>query len=108
LKHLTFILIPTIIAFGLLIDYGTSFGQLENIQEFSSSTNKGTTITADTQNLNNLNQAQLIDLIATEISNANNIDKTTLILGINDLSEKTKAKGGNEDKILGKLSTYLK
>ena len=47
------------------------------------------------QNLNNLNQAQLVDLIATEISNANNIDKTTLILAIDDLSGKTKAKGGN-------------
>ena len=36
-----------------------------------------------------------MDQIATEISNANNIDKTTLMLGIDDLSGKTKAKGGN-------------
>ena len=65
------------------------------------------TASTNTQNLNNLNQAQLVDLIATEISNANNIDKTTLILAIDDLSGKTKAKGGNVIDSLKKMAGII-
>jgi hypothetical protein len=61
-----------------------------------SSTNENSlTFSTNTQNLNNLDHVQLVDLIASEISTANNIDKTKLIQVINDLSEKTKAKGAN-------------
>ena len=42
----------------------------------------------------NLKQSQLIDLIASTISNANNIDKNKVIQSINDLIEPLKARGG--------------
>jgi hypothetical protein len=60
------------------------------------------TAPTNTQNLNNLNQAQLVDLIATEISNANNIDKNKLTQAINDLSASTK--GGNVIESLKKIA----
>ena len=56
------------------------------------------------QNLNNLDQQQLVDLIATEISTANNIDKNKVMQAVNDLSESTKAKGGNVIESLQKIA----
>ena len=60
------------------------------------------------QNLNNLNQDQLVDLIATAISNANNnIDKNKVIQVINELSQKEKAKGGNVIESLQRIANVV-
>jgi hypothetical protein len=56
---------------------------------------KNSPILQNSLNINNLNQTQLVDLIASTISNTNNIDKNKIIQSINDLIEPTKAKGGN-------------
>ncbi len=61
-------------------------------------------ISTNSQNLDNLNQFQLIDLIASTISNANNIDKNKVIQSINDLIEPTNAKGGNVIELLKKIT----
>ena len=59
------------------------------------------------QNLNNLNQFQLVDLIASTISNSNNIDKNKVIQSLNDLIAPTKAKGGNVIESLKKISEIV-
>lgn len=59
------------------------------------------------QNLNNLNQFQLVDLIASTISNSNNIDKNKVIQSLNDLIAPTKAKGGNVNESLRKISDIV-
>ena len=59
------------------------------------------------QNLNNLNQQQLIDLIATTISNANNIDKNKVTQAINDMIEPIKAKGGNVIESLQRIAGVI-
>jgi hypothetical protein len=64
-------------------------------------------VSTNTQNFNNLNKAQLVDLIATEISNANNVDKNKLIQAVNDLSESTKAKGGNDIESLKNIAELV-
>jgi Bacterial Ig domain len=57
------------------------------------------------QNLNDMNQQQqLIDLIASTISTANNIDKNKVILVMNDTIEQTKAKGDNVIDLLRKIA----
>ena len=61
-------------------------------------------VSTNTQSLNNLNQVQLVDLIASEISNANNIDNNKVIQAVNDLSESTKANGGNVIESLKKIA----
>ena len=58
-------------------------------------------------NINNLNQVQLVDLIASTISNTNNIDKNKIIKSINDLIEPTKAKGGNVIDLLKKIADNI-
>jgi hypothetical protein len=58
-------------------------------------------------NINNLNQIQLVDLIASTISNTNNIDKNKIIQSINDLIEPTKAKGGNVTDLLKKIADNI-
>jgi hypothetical protein len=58
-------------------------------------------------NINNLNQVQLVDLIASTISNTNNIDKNKIIKSINDLIEPTKAKGGNVIDLLKKIADSI-
>ena len=59
------------------------------------------------QNLNNLNQFQLVDLIASTISNSNNIDKNKVIQSLNDFIAPTKAKGGNVNESLKKISEIV-
>ena len=72
------------------------------------STNNTTTSTNTNQNLNNLNQQQqLVDLIASTISIANNIDKNKVILAVNDMIEPTKAKGGNVIELLKKIADII-
>ena len=61
-------------------------------------------ISTNSQNLDNLNQFQLIDLIASTISNANNIDKNKVIQSINDLIEPTNSNGGNVIELLKKIT----
>ena len=61
-------------------------------------------ISTNHQNLDNLNQLQLVNLIASTISNANNIDKSKVIQSINDLIEPTNAKGGNVIELLKKIT----
>ena len=58
-------------------------------------------------NINNLNQTQLVDLIASTISNTNNIDKNKIVKSINDLIEPTKAKGGNVIDLLKKIADNI-
>lgn len=65
------------------------------------------TVSTNTQNLNNLNQVQLVDLISSTISNANNIDKNKIIQSLNDFIEPTKAKGGNVIESLKQLSEII-
>jgi hypothetical protein len=101
LKLLVYILILAISAFELSTEYGISFGQegsivpQGSIQPTQSLTDEGSTVTSNTQNLNNLDQAQLVDLIASTISDANNVDKLKIVQVINESAEKTKAKGAN-------------
>jgi hypothetical protein len=79
-----------------LLTFSTKAGSQDaTIAAQPSVTSPSNTTSTNIQNLNNLNQDQLVDLIATEISTANNIDKNKLIQVINDLSESTKAKGAN-------------
>lgn len=47
------------------------------------------------QNLDNFTQVQLVDLISTEISNADHINKNKVTMSINDFIEATEAEGGN-------------
>ena len=60
--------------------------------------------TNSNQNLNNMNQQQLIDLLASTISTANNIDKNKVMLVMNDTIEQTKAKGDNVIDLLRKIA----
>jgi hypothetical protein len=60
------------------------------------------------QNLNNLNQQQLVDQIATTISNANNnIDKNKIVQTINDMIEPINAKGGNVIESLQRIANAV-
>jgi hypothetical protein len=59
------------------------------------------------QNLNDLNQFQLVDLIASTISNSNYIDKNKVIQSLNDFIASTKAKGGNVIESLKKISEIV-
>ena len=63
--------------------------------------------TNTTQNLSNLNQQQLVDLIATTISNANNIDKNKVIQAVNDMIEPIKVKGGNVIESLKRIAGVI-
>lgn len=47
------------------------------------------------QNLDNFTQVQLVDLISTEISNADHINKNKVTISINDFIGATEAEGGN-------------
>ena len=74
----------------------------------NTTTNPPPAISTNTnQNLNNLNQQQLIDLIATTISNANNIEKNKVILALNDMIEPIKAKGGNVIESLKRIENVI-
>lgn len=64
-------------------------------------------VSGNTPNLNTLNQFQLVDLIASTISNANNIDKNKLTQSLNDFIEPTKAKGDNVIELLKKISGII-
>jgi len=59
------------------------------------------------QNIKNLNQHQLVDLIATTISNANNIDKNKVIQAVNDKIEPIKSKGGNVIESLQRIANAV-
>ena len=59
------------------------------------------------QNINNLNQQQLVDLIATTISNANNIDKNKIVQTVNDMIEPIKSKGGNVIESLKRIANVV-
>jgi hypothetical protein len=61
-------------------------------------------VLTNSQSLDTLNQFQLIDLIASTISTANDIDKNRIILSLNDLIEPTKSKGGNVIYLLKKIA----
>lgn len=72
-----------------------------------SSINNTNVLTNTNQTLDNLNQFQLVDLISSTISNANNIDKNKIIQSINDFIEPTKAKGGNVIDSLKKVADVI-
>ena len=86
-----------------LLTFSTKAGSQNNVSSAQTSVNTPN-VSTNIQNLNNLNQAQLVDLIATEISNANNVDKNKLIQAVNGSTEKTKAKGGNVIESLKKIA----
>ena len=52
-------------------------------------------ISDNIKNLENLDQFQLVDIISTSISNANNIDKSKVTQALNDFIEPTKASGAS-------------
>ncbi len=89
-----------------LLTFSTEAGSQNNNSSAQTSINTPNILT-NIQKLNNLNQVQLVDLIATEISNANNVDKNLVIQTVNDLSEKTKAKGGNVIESLKKIAENI-
>jgi len=59
------------------------------------------------QNINDLDQQQLVDLIATTLSNANNIDKNKIVQTVNDMIEPIKAKGGNVIESLKRIANVI-
>ncbi len=59
------------------------------------------------QNLKNLDQFQLVDLIASTISISNNIDKNKVIQTLDDFIAPTKAKGGNIIESLKKIADIV-
>ena len=64
-------------------------------------------VSANSKNLDNLNQFQLVDLIASTISDVNNIDKNKVTQSLNDLIEPTKSKGGNVIDVLKKIANVI-
>ena len=72
-----------------------------------SSVNNTNVLNNTNQNLNELNQIQLVDLIGSTISNANNIDKNKVTQSLNDFIEPTKAKGGNVIDSLNKIAEVI-
>lgn len=74
------------------IQNGTQNNTSPSLRPSSSNDN----ISDNIKNLENLNQFQLVDIISTSISNANNIDKTKVTQALSDdFIEPTKARGEN-------------
>ena len=62
----------------------------------------------NSQNLDNLNQFQLVEGIASTICNANgNTEKNKIIQALYELIEPTKAKGGNVINLLKKIAEVI-
>ena len=80
-------------------------GQLST--QINPSSLNNTNLSTNAQNLNNLNQFQLVDLIASTISNANIIDKNKVTQSLNDFIEPTKANGGNVIEYLKQLYAII-
>ena len=59
------------------------------------------------QNLDNFTQVQLVDLISTEISNADHINKDKVTISINDFIGATEAEGGNVLEYLKQIANIV-
>jgi hypothetical protein len=59
------------------------------------------------QNLDNFTQVQLVDVISTEISNADHINKDKVTISINDFIGATEAEGGNVLEYLKQIANIV-
>lgn len=91
------------------IDNGTFIGSEKEplSTQINQSSLNNPNISTNTQNLNNLNQMQLVDLIASMISNSNNIDKNRITQSLNDFIESTKSNGDNIMELLKKIAGII-
>ena len=102
-------LVSFLLFFVFLSEKNDEIAAVAQIQN-SQGTNESITnppVSTNTQNFNNLNQQQLVDLIASTISIVNNIDKNKVIQTINDMIEPTKAKGGNVIDSLKNIAKFV-
>ena len=102
-------LVSFLLFFVFLSEKNDEIAAVAQIQN-SQGTNESITnpsVSTNTQNFNNLNQQQLVDLIASTISIVNNIDKNKVIQTINDIIESTKAKGGNVIDSLKNIAKFV-
>jgi hypothetical protein len=90
---------------------GTNSNQRIENESISNQTNRPSVVNPTVSNIppqqNNLDQSQLIEQIASTISNANNVDKNKITQSLNDLIEQTKATGGNVIESLKKIAETI-